>query len=272
MISTRRLVVSVVVFLVAAVCLAPSLALAAGTPNLDKIKQRGVLKAGVKADVLGFGFKSLETGEYEGYEIEIAKLLAKQLLGDAKKIEFTPVTPKTRAALLDNGELDIVIATFTVTPERKKVLDFSPVYYTDGIRLLVKKDSGIKSLKDMGGKTIGVAKGADTAKRLAEQAEKQGVKGVRFAEFETYPEILSALQAGRVQAFSTDGSILKYYESLDKSLVLLPQRYSAEEYGIATRKGNDDLSDYVAKFVLDLEKKGVLDQLQAQFGIGSASN
>lgn len=252
--------------------LASSLALAAGTPTLDRIKQRGVLKAGVKADVLGFGFKNLQTGEYEGYEIEIARLLAKELLGDPKKIEFTPVTPKTRAALLDNGELDLVIATFTITPERRRIVDFSPVYYTDGIKLLVKKNSGIKSLKDMDGKTIGVAKGADTAKRLKEQAEKLGAKRVRFAEFETYPEILSALQAGRVQAFSTDGSILKYYESLDKSLVLLPQRYSAEEYGIATKKGNDDLRDYVADFVTGLEKKGVLDRLQDEYGIGSKSD
>jgi putative glutamine transport system substrate-binding protein len=271
--SIGRLKVTIVVAAaLAGVLLLSSLALATGTPALDRIRQRGVLKAGVKPDVLGFGFKNLQTGEYEGYEIELAKLLAKEILGDPKKIEFTPVTPKTRAALLDNGELDMIIATFTITPERRRVVDFSPVYYTDGIKLLVKKEAGIKSLTDLAGKTIGVAKGADTAKRLAEQAEKLGVKGVRFAEFETYPEILSALQVGRVQAFSTDGSILKYYESLDKSLILLPQRYSAEEYGIATKKGNDDLRDFVAEFITGLDKKGALDRLQAQFGIGAKSN
>lgn len=250
------------------VLMVASMALAAGTPAINRIKERGVLKVGVKADVVGFGFKNLQTGEFEGYEIELAKLLAKEILGDAKKVEFVPVTAKTRAALLDNGEIDMVIATFTITPERRKVLDFSPVYYTDGIKLLVKKDAGIKTLKDMNGKTIGVAKGADTAKRLKEQAAKMGAKDVRFAEFETYPEILAALQAGRVQAFSTDGSILKYYETLDKTLVLLPKRYSAEEYGVATKKGNNDLKALVAKLITKWDKNGTLDKMQEQFGIG----
>lgn len=263
-----RIVVKVMFVLVVGVLLASLTAMAAGSPNVEKIKQRGVLKVGVKADVLGFGFKNLQTGEFEGYEIEIARRIAKEILGDAKKVEFTPVTAKTRAALLDNGEIDMVIATFTITPERKKIVDFSPVYYTDGIKLLVKKDSGIKSLKDMDGKVIGVAKGADTATRLKQQGEKLGVS-LRFAEFETYPEILSALQAGRVQAFSTDGSILKYYESLDKSTILLRERYSAEEYGIATKKGNDDLRELVARVITELDKSGELDKLQEKFGIAS---
>ena len=237
-------------------------------PNVAKIKQRGKLLAGVKSDVPGFGYKNPKTGQFEGYEIEIVKRIAKAILGDENKVEFTHVTPKTRVALLNSGELDLVAATFTVTEERKKEVDFIPVYYTDGIKLLVRKDSGIKGLKDLDGKTIGVTKGATTGPRLKAQAEKLGAK-VNFAEFDTYPEILSAMQAGRVQAMSTDGCILKGYEMQDPSTVLLPENYSQEPYGIATKKGNDDMRDLVAKVVTDLDKSGELKKLQEKYGIGS---
>lgn len=236
-------------------------------PNIAKIKKRGTLKVGVKADVLGFGFKNPATNQFEGFEIDIAKRLAKELLGDAKKIEFTPVTAKTRMGLLDNGEVDMVIATFTVTEERKQQVDFSPVYYVDGIKLLVKKDAGITGLKDLDKKTIGVAKGADTQTRLEAQAAKLGVKP-QFASFETYPEILAALQAGRVQAFSTDMAILKFYEQQDKTTVILPDRYSDEEYAVATKKGNDDLRDFVAKTLTNMDKSGELREMKATWGLG----
>lgn len=240
----------------------------ANAPNIAKIKQRGVLKVGVKADVIGFGFKNPATNQFEGLEIDIARRIAKEMLGDDKKIEFTAVTAKTRQGLLDNGEIDMVIATFTITEERKKIIDFSPVYYVDGIRLLVKKDSGIASLKDMEGKTIGVAKAADTQARLEKKAAELGVKP-KFASYETYPEILAALQAGRVDAFSTDAAILKYYEQQDKSTVILPDRYSDEEYGIATKKGNDDLKDFVAKVINKMKDSGDLKALQEKWGLAS---
>jgi len=238
------------------------------TPNIAKIKKRGVLKVGVKADVIGFGYKNPATNQFEGLEIDLAKRIAKEMLGSENKVEFTAVTAKTRQGLLDNGEVDMVIATFTITEERKKVIDFSPVYYVDGIRLLVKKDSGIKSLADMDGKTIGVAKGADTQARLEAKAAELKVKP-KFQAYETYPEILAALQAGRVQAFATDAAILKYYELQDKSTVILPDRYSDEEYGVATKKGNDDLRDFVAKVVNKLKDSGELKAMWEKWGLTS---
>ncbi|MDI3269329.1 MAG: transporter substrate-binding domain-containing protein, partial [Bacillota bacterium] len=110
---------------------------------LDNIKKRGKLVVGVKADVVGFGYKNPDTNQFEGLEIDIAKAIAKKILGDENAIEFVPVTAKTRTGLLNNGEIDLVAATFTVTEERKKEVDFSPIYYEDGIQLLVMKDSGI---------------------------------------------------------------------------------------------------------------------------------
>ena len=239
---------------------------AAAADQLSDIKARGALDVGVKADVLGFGFLNPKTNQYEGYEIDVAHELAKRLLGDPNKIKFTTVTAKTRGALLDSGELDMVIATFTITDQRKLILDFSPPYYTDGIALLVQKSSGIKGLKDLNNKTIGVAKGADTATRLTAKASDVNVL-LSFAAFETYGEILAALQAGRVQAFSTDGSILKYYEQQDPTTVILPDRYSSEDYGVATRKGGDTLSAWVAAQINNLKNSGTLAKWQQKWGI-----
>src|SRR6516225_4092964 len=139
---------SFVLFLaaIAAVMLSGAVAKPAAADALADIKTRGVLNVGVKADVLDFGFLNPKTNQYEGYEIDIARELAKRLLGDPNKVKFTTVTPKTRSALLDSGELVLVIATFTITDQRKLVLDFSPPYFTDGIALLVQKSSGIKGL------------------------------------------------------------------------------------------------------------------------------
>ncbi|MDR3200364.1 MAG: transporter substrate-binding domain-containing protein, partial [Spirochaetales bacterium] len=123
--------------------------------GVEAIKKAGVLKVGVKADVPKFGLVNTATGKYEGLEIELSKLIAKDILGNAEKVEFTPVTAKTRGPLLDTGELDLVIATFTITEERKLTYNFSTKYYTDAVGMLVKKAEGVSSLKDCNGKIIG---------------------------------------------------------------------------------------------------------------------
>lgn len=106
------------------------------------IAKRGTLKVGVKSDVPGFGIQEL-SGTYAGMEIDLAKKIAEALGLKPDKVEFTAVTAKTRGQLLDSGDIDMVIATFTITPDRKKNWNFTTPYYTDAISLLVKKNSGI---------------------------------------------------------------------------------------------------------------------------------
>ena len=154
---------------------------ASGGPALDKIKTAGVLKVGVKVDVPNFGLKNTSTGEVEGFEIDLAKRIAKDLLGDETKLETQAVTAKTRGPLLDTGELDLVIATFTITEERKLTYNFSQPYYTDAVKLMVKKDAGITGLKDLDGKTIGVAQSATSMQAIQAAADELGVK-IKFDE------------------------------------------------------------------------------------------
>lgn len=232
--------------------------------QVQKIKDRGVLKVGVKADVPKFGYKDPAKNTYEGVEIDLAKQIAKAITGDESKVQFEAVNAKTRGPALDNGEIDLVIATFTITEERKKSWNFSDPYFVDNVGFLVRTDSGIKSWKDLNGKQIGVAQSASTKKALTEQAEKDGIK-VEFQEFATYPEIKAALDAGRIQAFSVDQSILWGYKD-DKNM-FLPEKFAPQEYGVASKLDNKELAQFVNNLLSEMKKSGELDKAFQKWGL-----
>ncbi|HFI0157075.1 TPA: transporter substrate-binding domain-containing protein [Streptococcus suis] len=207
--------------------------------QVQAIIDRGVLRVGVKQDVPNFGFKNPDTGEFEGMEIDIARKIAQELGVD---IEFTPVTAQTRGPLLDNEQVDMVIATFTITEERKLLYNFTSPYYTDAVGFLVNKDSGIKTFKDLDGKNIGVAQGSITRKLISDLADKHGIS-VTFAELGSYPELSVSLRAHRTDAFSVDQSILSGY--IGSQSELMDFSFSASDYGIVTKLSNKDLNDYL---------------------------
>lgn len=226
--------------------------------EVQAIKDRGVLRVGVKVDVPKFGYKNPSSGEIEGFEIDLSKQIAKKILGDESKVELQGVTAKTRGPLLDNGEIDMVAATFTITEERKKSYNFSDSYLKDGIGLLVKRDSGVKTLKDLDGKTIGVAQSATTKKALEELSAKDGIT-LKFSEFGSYPEIKAALDSGRVNCFAVDASILNGY--LDDTSIILDDRYNPQEYGIATKKDNTELAKIINEVISEMKSSGEMDKL-----------
>ncbi len=232
--------------------------------DIKAIKDRGVFKAGVKVDVPKFGYKDPKTGNVEGFEIDLVKALAKKILGDENKIELTGTVAKTRGPLLDNGDVDVVLATFTITEERKNSYNFSDPYYTDGVALMVKKAAGAQSLKDLAGKKIGVAQSSTSRKAIQEAADKQGIK-VSFLEFGTYAEVKAALDSGRVDCFSVDAAILFGY--LDDSTTILSDRFAPQEYGAATKKSNTALAKLVNDTLTDMKKSGEIDKLLAKWGL-----
>ncbi len=123
-----------------------------------------------------FGLKNPKTGEVEGFDVDISKQLAKEILGDENKVEFKEVTSKTRVPLLQKGDIDAVVATMTITDERKKEVDFTDVYFQAGQSLLVKKGSKIKSVDDLkkGTKVLAV-KGSTSAINIREKAPETTV-------------------------------------------------------------------------------------------------
>lgn len=232
--------------------------------NSDQVQaiiERGVLRVGVKQDVPNFGYKNPDSGEFEGLEIDIARKIADELGVD---IEFTPVTAQTRGPLLDNGQVDLVIATFTITEERKLLYNFTTPYYTDAVGFLVNKDSGIKTFTDLNGKTIGVAQGSITRTLVSELADKYGI-AVNFAELGSYPELSVSLRAHRTDAFSVDQSILSGY--IGSKSELMDFSFSASDYGIVTKLSNKDLNNYLNSLVEKWASDGSLQALYDANGL-----
>lgn len=232
--------------------------------NSDQVQaiiERGVLRVGVKQDVPNFGYKNPDSGEFEGLEIDIARKIADELGVD---IEFTPVTAQTRGPLLDNGQVDLVIATFTITEERKLLYNFTTPYYTDAVGFLVNKDSGIKTFTDLNGKTIGVAQGSITRTLISELADKYGI-AVNFAELGSYPELSVSLRAHRTDAFSVDQSILSGY--IGSKSELMDFSFSASDYGIVTKLSNKDLNNYLNSLVEKWTSDGSLQALYDANGL-----
>ena len=232
--------------------------------NSDQVQaiiERGVLRVGVKQDVPNFGYKNPDSGEFEGLEIDIARKIADELGVD---IEFTPVTAQTRGPLLDNGQVDLVIATFTITEERKLLYNFTTPYYTDAVGFLVNKDSGIKTFTDLNGKTIGVAQGSITRTLISELADKYGI-AVNVAELGSYPELSVYLRAHRTDAFSVDQSILSGY--IGSKSELMDFSFSASDYGIVTKLSNKDLNNYLNSLVEKWTSDGSLQAIYDANGL-----
>lgn len=232
-------------------------------PAIQKIQKAGVLKVGAKVDVPKFGYKDPKTEKVDGFEIDLARAIAKKINGN-DKVEVTGVNAKTRGPALENGEVDVVIATFTITEERKKTWNFSQAYYQDAIGFLVNKDSGIKSWKDLNGKTIGVAQSATTKGALQKQADADKIT-VKFSDFPGYPELKAALAAKQIDAFSVDRAILFGY--LDDKTTLLADKFSPQEYGVATKLENKELAKLIDDLVGEMKKNGELDKLIKKWGL-----
>lgn len=248
-------------------------------PDVQAIIDRGVLRVGVKNAVIGFGFQDTLTGEYSGMEIDLATALAEELGVD---VEFTTVTAATRTELLDSGDIDCVLATFTITEERKESWDFTTPYYTDHVTVLVEDASGIKTLADLEGKLVGVSSGSTSARALTSAMIDAGVidgkdfsketfdaatwkEGVTFQQFDDYPGISTALAAGQVDAFCVDKSILAVYKIDGRSYI--EDEFAPQEYGIATKK-DSGFSAYCEAFIQAKLEDGTIDGLIEDYNLG----
>ncbi|KHD46078.1 transporter substrate-binding domain-containing protein [Streptococcus hongkongensis] len=233
-------------------------------PEVKKIKKAGIIKVGVKQDVPNFGYYSPDTGKYEGMEVELARDIAKSL---GVKVEFTAVTAQTREALLDNGQLDIIIATYTITPERQANYSFSKPYYLDEVGFLVNKADGFSSIKSLNHKTIGVAQGS-TTKTAIEEFAKTHHLSFNFVQLGSYPELAISLYSTRISAFSVDKSILTGYQS--KQTKILSDGFNQQAYGIASRKSNQKLTYYINDLISQWQKDGHLKSIYNKYHLKPA--
>lgn len=233
------------------------------TNDLDVITNRGRVIIGVKTDTYPFGYK-VANGNYKGYDIELAKLIAKNILGDENKVEFVPVTAYDRMMKLDSGDVDMIVATMSVTPSRQRLVNFSIPYHYAGQALLVRKGSKVKHLQDLKGKKAIIVFGSTSEKSLRDTVPNVGIIG-----YKTYQEAYNALKQGKADAIVADDTILYGFSYKDKNVVLLPKRYSKEPYAVAFRKskGSAQLINEVDNIIEIETRNGNLKKLKNKYGI-----
>ncbi len=223
-----------------------------GNGALAAIKQRGKLVAGVKYDVPLFGFLNPATNKVEGFDVDLAKLVAKKIFGDENAIEFKEAISSNRIPYLEQGVVDVVFSTMTANAERAQQIDFSDVYYVAGQSLLVPTNSDITGVDKLSGKTVGTVKGSTSEKNIRDKAPDAKVE-----LFNTYSEAVQAMQSNRVDAVTTDDIILYGFakQNPDKFKVVGGQ-FTQEPYAAGIKKGNSDLLAQVNAAIEEAKQDG----------------
>lgn len=227
---------------------------------LTKIKKRGEIVVGVKVDSKPFGFT--ENGKLQGYDIDIAHALAKKILGNENLVKFVEVTPSNRISKLNSGEVDMLIATMTITPKRLEVVDFSLPYYYTGQAIMVRKGTAIKKVGDLNGRRVIIVLGTTgegNIKYFAPEAMLQGYK--------SYQAAFDAFRNRKAEAMTSDDSILAGYVMDYPEFMILPQRYTQDGYGVAFRKDEESkaLKKQVNLAIAEMRKKGYLNLLKSRW-------
>ena len=211
----------------------------ADSPTLAKATSRGHLIIGVKEDQPNLGYKDPTTGEYSGFDIEIARLMASGLGFDPAKIEYKAIPSASREDEISAGNIDYYVGTYSITDSRKERVSFAGPYFIAGQDLLVRKDdtsiTGPDSLK---GKTTCSVTGSTSLKRIKEEY------GGDTVELEKYSLCVDQLLDKQVDAVTTDDAILKGYAAQDPdNLKVVGKPFSEERYGIGIAKGDVGLCD-----------------------------
>lgn len=228
----------------------------AGSPTFDKMKQRGKVVIGVKEDQPGLGLKDPTTGQYSGFDIEIARLVAAKLGFDPQsKIEYKPIPSASRENAIVNGDIDYYVGTYSITDKRKLQISFAGPYFIAGQDLLVRKDDTTITGQDtLKGKKVCSATGSTPIQRVRDQALTEPEN---IVEFKTYSECVTKLEQGAVDAVTTDDAILKGYaaQEPDKFRVV-GKTFSTEKYGIGLAKDDKALRDKVNDILQDAIDSG----------------
>src|ERR671925_874255 len=206
--------------------------------TLGRIQDAGEIKIGVKYDVPPFGFQNPQSGEVEGFDVDLGRAIAEKL---GVKPNFIEAISDNRIPFLEDGTVDIVLSTMTINAERDQEIDFSEPYYIAHGRILVPQDSDIAGVKSLAGKSVCTALGSTYEETLKEQAPKADLKLV-----DSYSECLELVQNGAVDAVSTDDVILTGMIIQDDTLKLTEgDPLTTEPYGAGIKDGDTEFKEFV---------------------------
>ncbi|MGX9788251.1 glutamate ABC transporter substrate-binding protein [Mycobacterium sp. MMS18-G62] len=216
--------------------------------TMAAIAERGRLIAGVDQNTDLFGSRNPATGQLEGFDIDIAREIARAIFGDPDRIQFRVVDANQRESALQSGLVDLVVRTYSITCARKQLVDFSTVYYEANQKILSVKGSGIDSAAALSGKRVCAVAGTTSLSALF----ALNPSPMLFSAT-TWTDCLVMLQQGQVDAISTDDAVLKGLARQDPKVDVAGDSIAVEPYGIGVKAENSDLVRFV---------NGVLEQMR----------
>jgi polar amino acid transport system substrate-binding protein len=202
------------------------------------VKERGRWNIGVKCDSPPFGYIDVR-GQHAGFDVEIARWFSRFAFGKPNRVTFTCLTTPTREPALTSDRVDMVIATFTYTPDRDTRIDYSRAYYKATGRLLVPNASTL-SLGSLAGKTL-----ATTSGSIYDRWVKNCFKDTKLVVTDSFTNALLAFRDGRADALMWDDTVLLGIATTDRTLKLTSDTFLALPYGIGIKQGNTAVTKWV---------------------------
>ena len=228
---------------------------AAGS-TMERLNKAQKIVVGTKFDQPLFGLKGLD-GKPAGFDVEIAKLIAAELGIPADKIEYKESTSAVREQVLEQGTVDMVVATYTINDKRKERVDFAGPYYVAGQQIMVRSDDSAITGPDAfkaGGKKVCSVTGSTPATNIKKYLKDEGSQLVLFAD---YQKCADALKQKIVDAVTTDNVILSGFVSKSEgAFKLVGTKFTEEPYGIGVKKGDAAFRAFVNDTLEKIAKNG----------------
>jgi polar amino acid transport system substrate-binding protein len=234
--------------------------------TMAAIAAKGRLVVGVNQNTFLFGYRDATTGQIVGFDVDIAREVARAIFGDPNRIQLVATTSAQRIPYLQGNQVDIVANTMTMNCVRWKDVNFSTDYYDAGQRVLVPRGSTVKGIDDLGGKKVCAAAGSTSIANIA--ARKSTPIPVSVND---WTDCLVLLQQGQVDAISTDDSILAGLANQDPTTQLVGDRFTSEPYGLAINKGATDFTRFVNGVLARMRSDGTWAAIYTHWLGGSAT-
>ncbi|AEF38988.1 transporter substrate-binding domain-containing protein [Hoyosella subflava] len=223
---------------------------------VSEIYERGRLIVGLDAGSNLFSFRDPLTGDLVGFDVDIAREIARDIFGDPDRVEFEILTSAERLTALENSQVDVVVKTMTITCERRERVEFSTSYFQAYQRILTVSGSGINSAEDLADRTVCVVRGTTSLARIQRLQPAATILGVP-----AWADCLVALQQGQADAISTDDSILAGLNAQDPYLEIVGGFLSSEPYGVGININNQDLVRFVNNTLERIRTDGTWNRL-----------